>query len=387
MENKNQILDLTKEIEDFREAKELEKQSIINLFDQKMVDQVKKDMKDKYDSLGDADNQVYFSKNIESVPIANLVPSPKQSRLGYNGDSFYDEGMKEFLRSKELRQLAASIEKNGLLQPILIRQVKKRTSKGIDEDDGKKRYSERVVDMVIAGHRRVLAHIFLERTHINAIRIHDGDSDSENVNRRMAMQNATENLERARLNPMELSFMLADLSKDFTNKEIAGMLSFSKSLVARLIGLSENLTKDIQTDVMQHTGKINYSALYEISLLPKNKQAKAYALLKNKTRNASKLIRAMRNNDNKENIREISRIRTIPRFDNKTMLTLIGPYKEDFLPELNDFLLNFLQKRGHNVSFKEDQDSKQKTNTDSQAQNNSDDASNNLNSVEEKGDL
>lgn len=308
---------------------------------------VEENIQTSYSALGDEGGGVFLSHKIESVEIKDLMPNPKQSRLGYSADSFFADGFLEHLEDSSVKKLAASIQKHGLLQPIIVSKIKKIEKVVVD---GEERETIHTKNMVIVGHRRVLAHILLGRTHINAIRI-DYNPSEYDLNIKLAQQNLTENLERKNINPMDMAFLIKDLSEEFTIKEICEKFGMSTSLAYRYLSLIDNLIQAIQVDVAKHTGKINYNVLYEISLLPKNKQAKAYELVKLKDHNVLKKIKEMRTEDN-DDLKKISRIGKVPLLGNKALTKLVSKHKDEFLAELNEFVKEFLRKKGHHISFR-----------------------------------
>lgn len=137
------------------------------------------------------------------IPVSEVYPNPDQPRR-----DFSEEG---------LRELAQSIQQNGLLQPISVR----RTEKGYE---------------LIAGERRLRAFRLLERQEIPAI-----------VEQMDALTSSTlaliENLQRADLNFFEQAYAMGGLLKAhaISQGELAARLGMAQSTVAnklRLLRLS-----------------------------------------------------------------------------------------------------------------------------------------------------
>ena len=141
----------------------------------------------------------------DEVPISLVKANPEQPRNNFKQD--------------ELEELAASIEKDGLLQPILVRAV----GKGYQ---------------IIAGERRWQACKMLGMKTI-PIRIHEADDDK-------ALELAlVENIHREDLNPIEEAYGYRRLMdrQGMTQSEIAEAVSKGRSTVAnalRLLDLPED---------------------------------------------------------------------------------------------------------------------------------------------------
>ena len=121
-----------------------------------------------------------------------------------------------------LEELAASILKNGLLQPILVREY------------GAGRYQ------IIAGERRFRASKLAELTEIPAIIL---DRDDESV----AKIALIENIQREDLNPLEEAMAFAALFKEYgmTQEELSSEVGKSRSAIANAVRLLD-LPEEIQ---------------------------------------------------------------------------------------------------------------------------------------------
>lgn len=142
----------------------------------------------------------------DEVPLRSIIPNPDQPRTNF--------------KKEELEELAASIERDGLLQPILVRAI------------GESSYQ------IIAGERRWQACklIGMERV---PVRIKEADADQ-------ALELAlVENIQRSDLNPIEEAYGYRRLMErqNLTQAELAQMLSKGRSTIAnalRLLDLPED---------------------------------------------------------------------------------------------------------------------------------------------------
>ena len=160
------------------------------------------------------------------IETNKIKPNPEQPRKEFNG-----EGLKE---------LAGSIKKFGILQPILVTKIEKQTSHGIDFE-----YS------ILAGERRWRAARILNMAHVPAIIKKSLDEDK--IRLEVAL---IENLQREDLNPLEEAFAYHRFAKEFglTQKDIAAKVSKSREVVANSIRLLD-LSSDIQESI--RAGKIS----------------------------------------------------------------------------------------------------------------------------------
>lgn len=140
------------------------------------------------------------------IPITKIEPNPYQPR-------------KEFEKS-QLVDLAESIQSEGLIQPVVVREV-----------DGSYQ--------LIAGERRWRAFQLLKLKTIPARILEAGDSSAAS----MAL---IENLQRENLNPIEESMGFASLIRDFdlTQEQVAERVGKGRATVAnslRLLSLPEEV--------------------------------------------------------------------------------------------------------------------------------------------------
>lgn len=145
-------------------------------------------------------------RQTDEVPLSLIIPNPEQPRI--------------FFAADEIKQLAASIQKDGLLQPILVRPI----------EEGR--------FQIIAGERRWQAckALGLEKV---PVRIKEAGDDD-------ALELALiENIQRADLNPIEEAYGYRRLMdrKGFTQAEVAEAVSKGRSTIAnslRLLDLPED---------------------------------------------------------------------------------------------------------------------------------------------------
>ena len=139
------------------------------------------------------------SSQLQELMIEQVVPNPHQPR--------------KVIDPQAISELAASIDSEGLLQPIVVRPV----------DNGYE---------LIAGERRWRAHQHLGRKHILA-RILDATDLSS------ASLSLIENLQREELNPIEEALGYQSLTSDFNlgQEEVAKRMGKSRSHVANLMRL------------------------------------------------------------------------------------------------------------------------------------------------------
>lgn len=146
------------------------------------------------------------------VPLDRIDPNPFQPR-------------KEF-DPERLRELAASIRAEGLLQPIVVRPVGERFQ-------------------LIAGERRWRACQSLQLKSVPARVIEASDASSASIS-------LIENLQRAELNPVEESLGYASLIRDFdlTQEEVAERVGKGRATVANALRLLQ-----LDAEVQGYLGK------------------------------------------------------------------------------------------------------------------------------------
>ena len=139
------------------------------------------------------------SNQLQELAIDLVVPNPHQPR--------------KVIDPEAIRDLAASIESEGLLQPIVVRP----TDKGYE---------------LIAGERRWRAHQYLEKSTILARLLDASDLSSASLS-------LIENLQREELNPVEEALGYQSLVSDFnlTQAEVAERMGKSRTHITNLMRL------------------------------------------------------------------------------------------------------------------------------------------------------
>ena len=153
------------------------------------------------------------NNSIKEIKLEKIVPNPYQPRKVFNEIS--------------LKELANSINQQGLMQPILV----------VEDDE---EY------ILIAGERRVRAHKLLNKETIKAIVI---DFDLSKL-REYAI---VENLQRENLNVVDLANSLYELIKEhsYTHEEVAKIVSKSRSYITnilRILKLSDYVKEKLKED-------------------------------------------------------------------------------------------------------------------------------------------
>ena len=138
-------------------------------------------------------------ENLLQVPVGSLVPNPYQPR--------------KVIEPEAIRELAASIEAEGLLQPVVARKVGDTFE-------------------LVAGERRWRAHQHLDRSKILVRVLRASDISSASLS-------LIENLQREGLNPIEEALGFHSLIHEFnlTQAKVAERVGKSRAHVANLLRL------------------------------------------------------------------------------------------------------------------------------------------------------
>lgn len=174
--------------------------------------------------------QDYPKKHQEAIFLIELdkiKPNPHQPRRNFNEES--------------IKELAASIQEFGILQPLLVSKIEEEAENGT-----------RVSYQLIAGERRFLAAKMLGLERVPVI-IKKINLEADRLG--MAI---IENIQRADLNPLEAARAFAKLQDEFglTQREIAQRVGKSREVVANTLRLL-NLPSYAQEALSQN--KINES--------------------------------------------------------------------------------------------------------------------------------
>lgn len=173
--------------------------------------------------------------NVFYVEVNKIRPNPNQPRKDMD-----KEGLKE---------LAASIKKYGILQPLLVSKIETETDKGLS-----------VEYELIAGERRWRAAQLANLPHVPIII--KNDFDEKKLKLEVAL---VENLQREDLNAMEEAQAYVQLTNDFkmTQKEIAARVGKSREAVTntiRLLGLPAEIKEALRSGKISKTHARNLLA-------------------------------------------------------------------------------------------------------------------------------
>jgi ParB family chromosome partitioning protein len=164
--------------------------------------------------------------NVYYVEINKIRPNPNQPRKDFGKDG--------------LKELATSIKKYGILQPLLVSKIEIENERGMD-----------VQYELIAGERRWRAAQLCNLPHVPVI-----VRDAFDENRAKLEIALVENLQREDLNALEEAEAFAKLASEFklTQKQIAEKVGKSREVVANAVRLLD-LSADIKEAL--RSGKIN----------------------------------------------------------------------------------------------------------------------------------
>jgi ParB family chromosome partitioning protein len=181
-------------------------------------------------ALGDNRDPIFgvshdFPRVVE-LDLVEIRPNPDQPR--------------KTLDEQALEELAASIDKHGLIQPITVKKV----------DDGY---------LMVAGERRLRAHQMLSRATIFAI-VTTGNADEISL---------IENIQREDLNPLEEAEAMARLMERhrYTQEELGKVIGKKQNTVSEILRLTA-LPDTIKHEYRTSDATISKSVLIEITRLP-----------------------------------------------------------------------------------------------------------------------
>lgn len=167
-------------------------------------------------------------ENVYNVEIHRIRPNANQPRRDFD--------------QKALAELAGSIKKYGVLQPLLVSRVATDTERGRD-----------VEYEIIAGERRWRAAKLAGLPHVPVV-VRD-DFDEQNVKLEVAL---VENLQRKDLNVLEEAEAYTRLASDFglTQQQIAEKVGKSREVIAntvRLMNLPSNIKEAVRSGKIERT--------------------------------------------------------------------------------------------------------------------------------------
>ena len=154
---------------------------------------------------------------ITHIPIANIIPNPRQPRTNFASD--------------ELDELAISIREHGVIQPLIVTQ-----------GEAAGQYT------LIAGERRLLAARLIELEKVPVII--RGASDQELVELALV-----ENVQRADLGPLETAEAYRQLTEDFnlSHEEIAARVGKNRVTITntlRLLKLPDDVKESLAEGII-----------------------------------------------------------------------------------------------------------------------------------------
>jgi ParB family chromosome partitioning protein len=199
---------------------------------------------------------------VNEINITDIVPNPYQPRKEFSEES--------------IDELAASIKKHGLLQPVVV----------IKQDD---KY------ILVAGERRLRAFKKLGKDKIKAIIT---DYTKEDL-REYAL---IENIQREDLNPIEIALSLYALIEEhgYTHEELAKNLGKSRTYITnmlRVLQLPQNVIKKVRN------GEISFGHAKVLVSLPPEKIEDVVKKIEEKNlsvRDTEKLVRDLKKPKNEE---------------------------------------------------------------------------------------
>lgn len=162
------------------------------------------------------------------IETHKIVPNPDQPRRDFDKES--------------LSELAASIKKFGILQPLLASKVEKPMTNGIDFEY-----------QLLAGERRLRAAQLLGLPHVPVIVNDSFDNDRKRLEAAMI-----ENIQREDLNPLEEAVAYKRFADEFglTQNQIAEKVSKSREVITnamRLLTLPSDIQESIRAGKVTHT--------------------------------------------------------------------------------------------------------------------------------------
>ncbi len=203
---------------------------------------------------------------INELPIEKIIPNPYQPRREFDEES--------------ISELAESIKKHGLLQPVLVIKDKK---------------NDRFI--LVAGERRLRASKKLGKDKIKAIVV---DYTLDDL-REYAL---IENIQREDLNPIEVALSLYELIKKhgYTHEELAKNLGKSRAYITNMLRVL-NLPQDIIEKVRNN--KISLGHAKVLVSLPEEEARKIAMEIEEKNlsvRDTEKLIKSKKQKEKKEKV-------------------------------------------------------------------------------------
>ena len=203
------------------------------------------------------------TNDIKYIPISNIIPNKNQPRKNFS--------------EEQLKELAFSIEKNGVLQPILVRSIKNQPN----------------MYEIIAGERRWRAANIAGIYEIPVIIKELNDTETFEIS-------LIENLQRENLSPIEEANAYKNLINvyNYTQEDISKIVNKSRSYVANVLRLL-SLPQEVQN--MVDDGSLSYSMARSL-IGVKNPLEQAKSIIEGNltVKQAEKIIK------NKKNIKQLN---------------------------------------------------------------------------------
>lgn len=173
---------------------------------------------------------VYKTSRLQTIAVTDIRPNLAQPRIQFDPEL--------------LQELADSIEKNGLLQPITVRN----TAQGYE---------------IVAGERRFRAMQLLGRTSIDCLVVHVTDQQN-------ALLALAENLARQDLSDYETAMAIDKIQNVFESKvELAKALGIGRSKLYKLLAFNE-LPSDILLSLSDNPNLLSADVSEQIKSLKKD---------------------------------------------------------------------------------------------------------------------
>lgn len=203
------------------------------------------------------------TNDVKYIPISNIIPNKNQPRKNFS--------------EEQLKELAFSIEKNGVLQPILVRSIKNQPN----------------MYEIIAGERRWRAANIAGIYEIPVIIKELNDTETFEIS-------LIENLQRENLSPIEEANGYKNLINvyNYTQEDISKIVNKSRSYVANVLRLL-SLPQEVQN--MVDDGSLSYSMARSL-IGVKNPLEQAKSIIEGNltVKQAEKIIK------NKKNIKQLN---------------------------------------------------------------------------------
>ncbi len=170
------------------------------------------------------------------------------------------------IKQEQLKELANSINKDGLIQPIIVQ-----------------KFEDKYI--VIAGHRRVAAYKLLKKNDIWAHVIETEFTNTTVNNRLLFTTAAIENIQRENLHPIEIALSCQEaINKKIFHSivEISKTLNKSKSYLSKIMSVLK-LNQVIIDDLLKNKSVKDIEVLYELQKIKNaEQQIKLFYEYKNK---------------------------------------------------------------------------------------------------------